>query len=51
MERTALWEPPLFWTVDPTMVDEGALFDAVQGKSHQLGIISERIGQLPRGDT
>jgi hypothetical protein len=37
---------PTFWTVDPTTVDEGTLFDSVQGKS-QLGVISERIRQLP----
>jgi aminoglycoside 3-N-acetyltransferase len=37
---------PTFWTVDSNAVEEGALFDAVQGKS-QLGIISERIRQLP----
>lgn len=37
---------PTFWTVDPNSVDEGTLFDAVQGKS-QMGIISERIRQLP----
>lgn len=37
---------PTFWTVDPNSVEEGTLFDAVHGKS-QLGIISERIRQLP----
>jgi aminoglycoside 3-N-acetyltransferase len=37
---------PTFWTADPNTVEEGTLFDAVQGKS-QLGIISERIRQLP----
>ena len=37
---------PTFWTVDPNTVEEGTLFDAVQGKS-ELGIISERIRQLP----
>jgi len=37
---------PTFWTVDPSAAEEGSLFDAVHGKS-QLGIISERIRQLP----
>jgi aminoglycoside 3-N-acetyltransferase len=37
---------PTFWTVDPNAVGDDTLFDAVQGKS-QLGIISERIRQLP----
>jgi len=37
---------PTFWIVDPTTVDEGTRFDAAEGKS-QLGIISERIRQLP----
>lgn len=37
---------PTFWTLDASAVEEGALFDAVQGRS-QLGIISERIRQLP----
>jgi len=37
---------PTFWTVDPNTVEEGTLFDAVQGKSQQ-GIISERIRHLP----
>jgi aminoglycoside 3-N-acetyltransferase len=37
---------PTFWTVDPNAAGDDSLFDAVQGKS-QLGIISERIRQLP----
>jgi hypothetical protein len=37
---------PTFWTVDPNAAEDDSLFDAVQGKS-QLGIISERIRQLP----
>jgi aminoglycoside 3-N-acetyltransferase len=37
---------PTFWTVDPNTAGDDTLFDAVQGKS-QLGIISERIRQLP----
>jgi aminoglycoside 3-N-acetyltransferase len=37
---------PTFWIADPNAAEDGALFDAVQGKS-QLGIVSERIRQLP----
>ena len=37
---------PTFWMADPNTVEEDTLLDAVQGKS-QLGIISERIRQLP----
>lgn len=37
---------PTFWVVDPNVVEEDTLFDAVQGKS-QLGSISERIRLLP----
>lgn len=37
---------PTFWIVDPNAVEDGTLFDAVNGKS-QLGGISERIRQLP----
>jgi aminoglycoside 3-N-acetyltransferase len=37
---------PTFWIADPNAAEDGALFNAIQGRS-QLGIVSERIRQLP----
>jgi aminoglycoside 3-N-acetyltransferase len=37
---------PTFWAVDADSVEEGTLFDAINGKS-QLGAISERVRKMP----